>query len=463
MVSLPTNPYKLSMIVIAVAMVIVVAGYMVFRAVTAPSLEGRVLWHEKTAVSQLGPNGWIALRSDGDVMMQNVVTGEQYVGASDGQLAYVLPDGGYLDAYDTLVIHGSDEDEGIRLEREQIGVGVESIAGLEAGPPEILGVSETTVAVLSCFAAESELLGSEAPGGHTVMAGFSLADGERLWARDTGQGCVGTDLFSPPVASVGAMDYVMTYDGDQATVTDLADGRIAATWPDSPRYSDRFDDDSVILQDGLALRRTGETTMEVVDLEEGETLAETSCADARLMDPGPTVNLSSEAALAVECGEEEVRVFERDAQEFTTIQAPSLRIVPDGGSAVYDKYILSRDGETVTITDGLSGTEIGSFSAPVEMRTSNTAARGRVLLMYIRTDSGEFAEQQMIAVDLRTADMLITDSRGLRVGAGVDPSGFALASSGEFVDHGGGRYGDDWTEHRMESWLVGVDGTPIDS
>src|SRR5699024_6288554 len=141
--------------------------------------------------------------------------------------------------------------------------------------------------------------------------------------------------------------------------------------------------DSVVLQDGLALHRSGSSVVEVVDLETGDVLAETECPDVGMMSPGPMANLSTEAVLAIECGDAEARLYDRAAQEFTTVSAPPLtegRLIPDGASRAYDMYILSRDGETVTITDALSGTEIGSFVAPEGMEIQTNLLRGLVMV-----------------------------------------------------------------------------------
>src|SRR5699024_10046934 len=212
-------------------------------------------------------------------VLHNLVTGEETTFPDNPSVGLVLPGGGLLSSSGGIGIHGPAGEQIAYLDGEQIGQGVEGLEGLQAGFPEIAGASETTVAVLVCYAQERELLSSEASGGHAVMAGFRLSDGERVWAEDTGAGCVGRELYRPP-------------------------GSAGATWRDAPRGS-------VVLQDGLALHRSGSSVVEVVDLETGDVLAETECPDVGMMSPGPMANLSTEAVLAIECGDEEARLYDR--------------------------------------------------------------------------------------------------------------------------------------------------------
>ena len=447
----------------ATVLLLLVGGYFGYAAFTGPSLEGEVLLHENDTV-ELGPNGWGAVTEDAswwpwsndrELVLHNLVTGEETTFPDNPSVGLVLPGGGLLSSSGGIGIHGPAGEQIAYLDGEQIGQGVEGLEGLQAGFPEIAGASETTVAVLVCYAQERELLSSEASGGHAVMAGFRLSDGERVWAQDTGAGCVGRELYRPPVSALGAIEHVVTYAGDRATVTRIDDGTAGATWPDAPR-------DSVVLQDGLALHRSGSSVVEVVDLETGDVLAETECPDVGMMSPGPMANLSTEAVLAIECGDEEARLYDREAQEFTTVSAPPLtegRLIPDGASRAYDMYILSRDGETVTITDALSGTEIGSFVAPEEMEIQTNLLRGRVMVMYVQTDF-EDVHYDVVAVDLRTAEVLISDTEKIGPFWQVDPAGYAMVSSGDMYDSGG-RYSSE-QEYRVESWVVGVEGTSTD-
>ncbi|EWS82466.1 hypothetical protein BF93_11945 [Brachybacterium phenoliresistens] len=435
-----------------------VGAFFVFRAATGPSAEGTVLLHQEHPV-QLGPDGWVAVEQDAggwfwdrdtEVVMRSLVTGAETNLGRDPQVAYILPSGGYLSGLGGTTIRTPSGEEVASIDPETIGEGVEGLEELQAGFPELAAVSDEVVAVLVCYAPEAELLTSDAAGGHAVMAGFRLSDGRRVWARDTGAGCTGREMYCPPVSELGAVEHVVTYADDQATVTRVDDGTVAATWEDTPK-------DSVVVQDGLALHRIGNSVVEAVDLATGEVLAATECPDVGLMSPGPVPNLSPEAMLAIECGEQEVRLYDRDAREFTPVPAPPLgedRTIPDGESRAHDRYILQRTGETVTITDALSGSEIGSFAAPEEMAVQTNAPRGRVMLMYLVTDEDD-VQYRMIAADLRTAQPLLTDSRKMGLTWQVDPTGFAMVSSGDFY-RTGGRYSSE-EEYRVESWVVGVE------
>ncbi|MFC0673160.1 hypothetical protein [Brachybacterium hainanense] len=429
---------------------VVLGAIVLFQAVTGPSAEGTVLLHEKNPVL-LGPNGWVAARQDAEVVMRNVATGAETNLGEDPQVVHILPSGGYLSDTGRIGIHAPSGEEVAAIDADTIGDGVEGLEGLQAGFPEIAGVSDEVVAVLVCYAPEAELLTSDAEGGHAVMAGFRLSDGGRVWARDTGAGCTGRELHRPPVSELGSIEHVVTYAGDQAAVTRLDDGVVAATWEDTPK-------DSVVVQDGFALHRIGASRVEAVDLATGAVHAATECPDVGLMSPGPVPNLSPEAVLAVECGEQEVRLYDRDAQAFTPVPAPPLgedRTIPDGASRAYDRYILYRSGETLTITDALSGDEIGSVVIPEDMAIQTNAPRGRVMLLYVVTDE-EDVQYRMMAVDLRTAQPLLTDSRKMGPTWQVDPTGFAMVSSGDLY-RTGDRYDID-EEYRVESWVVGVEG-----
>ena len=443
----------------ALLVVLAIGAVPLFRAVTGPSADGAVLLHEAHRV-ELGSNGWVAAQQDAngwfwgddtEVVLRNLVTGAETNIGGAPSLEHILPTGGYLSDVGGIGIHEPSGEEVAFIDPPMIGEGVEGLEGLQAGFPEIAGVSDEVVAVLVCYSPEMELLSSEVEGGHAVMAGFRLSDGGRVWARDTGAGCTGQAMYRPPVPELGALKHVVTYASDRAAVTRLDDGAVTATWEDTPR-------DSVVVQDGLALHRIGDSRVEAVDLATGDAVAATECPDAGLMSPGPVPNLSPEAVLAVECGDQEVRLYDRDAQAFTLVPAPPLgedRTIPDGESRAYDRYVLHRSGETLTITDALSGEEIGSVAVPEEMAIQNNAPRGRVLLLYVRTDEDD-VEYRMMAVDLRTAEPILTEAEGVGPDWQVDPTGYALVSSSDFYRKGG--RSSSGTVHRVESWVVGVEG-----
>src|SRR5690606_2067148 len=110
-------------------------------------------------------------------------------------VAHILPSGGYLSGLGGTTIHTPSGEEVASIDPETIGEGVEGLVGLQAGFPELAAVSDEVVAVLVCYAPEAELLTSDASGGHAVMAGFRLSDGGRVWARDTGAGCTGREMY----------------------------------------------------------------------------------------------------------------------------------------------------------------------------------------------------------------------------------------------------------------------------
>ncbi len=453
-------------VAIVVVLALVVGGFVVARGLlrgSPGSVDGKVLWHaDLAAPATLGPNGWIAYKGkggwgpfggSGQYELRNVHSGREFDLGKDPRLAYILPDGSYLSDFGGISIHRPSGKEVARIDTDAIGHGVSGLAGLVPGSPEIVGVSKKTVALMTCYAPKFALLSSGAKGGHAVIAGFRRSSGHRVWSRDTGAGCHGTQIYHRPDQALGAIGHILIYDGATATVLRLDDGSVRAKWRNNPKYS-------VILQGDLALRRIGKKA-EVVDLATRRTITTTQCPGLEMMSPGSTANLSPEAVLAIDCADD-VRIYDRSTKRFVTVDAPPIgenRRIPDGGSVVYDRYVLSRAGESVTITDALSGTEVGHFSAPESMQIQTNAARGRVLLMYVTTDADK-AQHAMVAVDLRTGRTLISDSDELDPGASVDPDGFALVSAGGSVDvHT--RYGHH-SEMREQAWLVGAKGSPAD-
>lgn len=443
--------------------VLIVSGYAGFRVVTGPKLEGKVLWHGTAAVEELGPGGWFVAQEGGPwwrfwvqdtTVLNNALTGQRTVLGEDPRVRYVLTDGRYVTGSVDTTIHDSTGAEITGIEDGAIGAGLDGLEGLRAGETLIIGASQETIVLIACYAPERELMTSAEPGTRAVMAGFSLADGTRVWARDTGQICDASSIFHTPVAALGALEHVMLFDGGTAMALRIDDGEVAATWEDT-------ESNEVVLQDGLALHPSGADALQVTDLATGAVLGEGKCPGAEVMNPGTTANLSTEATLAIDCGGSGALLYDREAREFTPVDVPTRteeRLVPDGGEVLYDRYVLGRDGERVRITDALSGEQVAEFTADPEMQVQTNAPRGRVLLMY-RTTDHEDVEYASLAVDLRTGEMLVSSARRIGPGTLVDPAGVVALTYSERVQTSS-RYGRDGTEERMQAWVVGVEGEP---
>lgn len=441
--------------------VLVAAGYAGFRVVTGPKLEGKVLWQGTATVEELGPGGWFVAQEGAPrwrfweqdtTVLHNALTGQRTAVGGDARVRYLLTDGRYVTGTSGTTIHDSTGAEIAAIEDEAIGASLAGLEGLRTGEVQIVGASQETVVLIACYAQERELMTSAEPGTRAVMAGFSLADGSRVWARDTGQVCDAPSIFHAPVAALGALEHLMLFDGGTARVLRLDDGEVVASWQDT-------ESDEVVLQDGLALHPSGSDTLQVTDLATGATLGEAECPGAAVMNPGTTANLSIEATLAVDCGGSSALLYDREAREFTPVDVPTRseeRIVPDGGEVLYDRYVLSRDGRSLRVTDALSGEQVAEFAVDPEMQVQTNAPRGRVLLMY-RTTDFEDVEYESLAVDLRTGEMLVSSSRRIGPGTLVDPAGVVALNHAERV-RTSSRYGGGRTEERMEAWVVGVEG-----
>lgn len=442
-----------------VVVVLAVAAFLGYNHFLSASVDGKALWSTDDASAQLGPGGWVHVVSEDDEVLRNVVTGEEH-SVGTALIDHILPDGRFLSAgLESLEIHTVTGKTVAEVPTKQIGAGVDSVSDLSPGEDlAILGASEKTVVVMTCYAPQPSDVDSEVAGGHAVIAGIRLSDGTPAWARDTGSGCDGFDVYDRPKAVIGTLTHVAVHEQDQVKVVRIDDGDVRAQW--SPRPEREY-----VIQGDLALHVSGRTAT-VTDLAHERVLTRTRCQDAATTWPGnSTHQLSPEATLGVRCGTDEVRILDPSTDEFTTVEGEpvmammdreadhSMPRIPDGGSIVYDRYVLSRSGTTVTISDALSGKETGSFTAPQEMAL-DPDPRGRVLHVSVTVDEDDLETRHM-AVDLRTGDVLVADSSNLSNGSQVDPSGFLLLSGQGREQRSGGRYGGD-TETETGQWVFGV-------
>ena len=455
-------------VVISVLVVVLfIGGGIGYSLLNRPGgeLEGRILWQEDVGHPDLGPEGWLRFTRDtggflgfgGDTeqVLRNVRTGEEHTFGLLSSVDHILTGGRYLSLYlDVAYINEPTSEKVAEIEVASIGEGVKGLSGLVPGSDmELVGSSEDTAAMVTCYAPDEADLDSVIPEGRVVVAGFDLSEGSRTWAHDTGAACDKHEVYYRPEQTLGAIEHVVLYDGDTATVLRLDDGSVRATWQDTPK-------DSVVLRGDLALHRSGEKVT-VTDLSDRSEVASTRCAGASPMAPGTTANLTPEAALAVEC-EDEVRVLDPEAGEFVALDGAPLgknNRVPEGETVVYDRYLLHRSGSSVTITDGLTDARVGEVTVPPAMQVTANYPRGRVLQFFeAEYDDDNDVSHEKRSVDLHTGNLLISDSDKVSPGGEVDPRlGLILVTSWEqYTSYS--RYGGS-TEHEVSrAWLTGPDG-----
>lgn len=433
---------KLVVVFVVAVLVAVVGGRWILGH--SEPVDGRVLYSgDRPNGMTIGPNGWFAYSDDDGDWVEHAPTGERWGGeriygspvlTSDGTVISTL--GGDVriaredglieaEATDLLVAHGDREVQG----------------GEEA---QVIGLSTRHAAVVSCLSPAGEArLGEEVPGGRLVVSGVALDDGAVTWSHDTEVGC---NVRISPLYPHGLPEqrYVLlTPDEETTEALDLDTGTIARTWEDSPRGR-------VIVRQAEAVHRSGDEVT-VTSLRSGKQVARTSCPGARLDGVGEHGGrLSAEGTPVVRCGDS-VRLLGDDG--FVTVDAPPVeqsQEVADGQSVVHDRFLISRDGGTLTLQDALADKEIGTVDVPDGYRISTNDLRGRLIVFYLPADTlvSDASESSFRIVDTRTAELVATTDDDLSPGAEVSTDGYAILS--EFVERRRNR------PSRSEAWLVGV-------
>ena len=122
----------------------------------------------------------------------------------------------------------------------------------------------------------------------------------------------------------------------------------------------------------------------------------------------------------------------------------------DGSSVVHDRFVIERDGDRLTFTDGLSDKEIGQVDVPEDFRIATNDVRGRLVVFFESGDNWRTGtpETEFRVVDGSTASLVAESDDDLSPGADVSPDGYAVLS--ELVERTRGR------SSTTRVWVVGV-------
>lgn len=382
--------------------------------------------------------------------MRNAITGESY-DLGFALVERITPDGGYVaEGVDELQIFRRGGEEVRVIPFADLGAGEDSLDGLVVGDDlQVVGMSEGTLVVATCYAPTPTSVIDEAAGSRTVLAAVSLTDGARRWVRDTGAVCAGTDVVAQTPPGIEPTTHLVVREGDGRTrALRIDDGAVRQTWTDTPFGR-------VVVQGDLAAARDGDT-VSVTDLRTAAEVEQVRCDGAKLANPGGfTDQLSRYATLGVTCSGQESYVL--DAQERTAVRVAAGALdgqqLPDGRPVLYDRVVLTRSGDEVTITDAFGGRRIAVREIPADFLLATNDPRGRVMRLYLNEDARDGGiDSQHLAVDLPTGAWVVPESTRLSPGADVSPQGLTLYSSTGVAARGSGRARQ--REIPPRTWLV---------
>lgn len=391
----------------------------------------------------IGPNGWFAYSDDDGDWVAHAPTGRRWGGDRLYGSPALTSDG---TAVSTL---GPD----VRIARERGLTEVEGSDLLVAhgdkqmqpgGNVEVIGLSTRHAAVVSCMSPEGDArLDRKVSGGKLIVSGVSLTDGSVDWSHDTKVGC-DTNLATLYPDGLPEQEYVLLTPAEETTrALDLDTGKVAKTWQDAPRGR-------VIVRADQAVSRSGDTVT-VTSLRSGEKVAQVSCPGARLDSTGDSGGrLAFEATPLVRC-DTSVRLLGDDG--FVTVDAPPVgesQEVADGRSVVHDRFVISRDGGTLTFRDALKDAQIGAVEVPEGFRIATNDLRGRLVTFFSSDENWRTGtpETEFRIVDTRSAELVAKTEDDLSPGAKVSTDGYAILS--EWIEPRRGR------PSRSNAWLVGV-------
>lgn len=435
---------KLGSALLAGVLVAAAVGWF-FLVRPGDGVEGEIHYSGDDASSMhLGPGGWF-IHSDGDggTVVEHVSEDRSWPGPRHGSIAALTSEGTAVSVLGGgLLINGEDGEVETESQDVLAAHGDKSLQPGESA--EVIGLSETHVAVASCLSEDGEarLTGDEG-GGTLVVSGVALEDGSVTWSHDPEVDCA-ADLATTYPTALPEQEYVLlTPSEEEAQALDLDTGEVAETWSQAPRGR-------VLVQGDLALHRAGDEVT-VTSLRSGKAVADVSCPGARLDNPGHTGGrLAEEATPLVRCGSS-VRLF--DGRAFVEVDAPPVgesQQVADGSSVVHDRFVIERDGDRLTFTDGLSDKEIGQVDVPEDFRIATNDVRGRLVVFFESGDNWRTGtpETEFRVVDGSTASLVAESDDDLSPGADVSPDGYAVLS--ELVERTRGR------SSTTRVWVVGV-------
>lgn len=434
-----------SSVLVGTLLAAAVGWYLVVRP--GDGVEGQVYYEGDDSSSMiLGPGGWFS-HSDGDggTVVEHVSDGRSWPGPRFGRVEALTSEGTAVSMVGGAVqIVGEGGETVVEPEDVLAAHGDKSLQPGESA--QVVGLSETHVVVASCLSQDGEArLTSSEGGGTLVLSGIALEDGSVVWSHDPEADCA-ADLTTLYPTQLPEQEYVLLTPSEEETqALDLDTGEIAQTWEQAPRGR-------VVVQGDLALHRSGDEVT-VTSLRSGKSVADVSCPGARLDNPGDTGGrLATEATPLVRC-DTSVRLF--DGTSFVEVDASPVgetQQVPDGESVVHDRFVIERDGQRLTFTDGLSDKEIGQVDVPVDFRISTNDLRGRLVVFFESGDNWRTGSPrtEFRIVDGSAAELVAETDNDLAPGAEVSPDGYAVLS--ERVERR-----NQPTRNRV--WVVGVPGS----
>lgn len=385
------------------------------------TVSGEILYASPELATQLGPGGWFQHPDDeGRDVIHQARTGDSWTVedlAADGE---ITPDGRAVQVADgEVLVHdarGTDRATGADI--------VEAHGDDELWPGTdglLVGVSEEHVAVLTCLAPTPTSLREDGgPGSGLVLAGVRLDDADVSWTRALDVPCGPEDgLDLPYPSTLPAQRYTLVETGERTSAIDLDTGEVAHRWSlprrDLAAWGERV----------LAPTTAEGGEVRLVDLADGRSVATATCPGARVGDPGDVSGqLATSSTPFVTCDD---TVLVWDGEDFVDVQAPPVDregVLRDGEQVAQGRVLLRRVGESVEISDALTGDEAGTVPVPSDHILARYGPVGRLLLFVRHDPDGPGGESPYVVVDSRSAEVVATtDGGSLRSGAATTPEG----------------------------------------
>lgn len=396
----------------------------IFGGDDPPEVEGNVVWDSEDLAIQLGPNGWLTHPGGGgDYVAHNVRTGESWtIGDLASQMS-ISQDGVVVQPDEAKVLVQREGSTSTRTTKEIADeFGDDDLWGGEN--VEVVAMGEEQVVVMTCLAPSPARLHEEVEGGSAVLAGLSLDDAAINWVRDIGLECGPGALQLGKPRTMPAQQYALVeVDEDHQVVVDVATGESALERSGSPRRD-------IVISGDKALVREGDETVAWRSLRTGKELTRVECPGASPGRPDEiTQQLAPEVTPFVTCSDS-VHVVRDDA--FVEIDAPPAQTgepLPDGQEVALGRYLLERDGDKVTLRDGLQDTEIGVLDVPEDLSLGAFGPVGRLITFVEFDTGGERPRGTYLAFDIRTGDLVVRTNGVMRSGADVSPDGVILVEA----------------------------------
>ena len=389
-----------------------------------PEVSGNIVWDSEDLSVQLGPDGWLTHPGGGgDYVARNVHTGESWtIGELDSQMS-ISQDGVVVQPGDAKVLVQREGSTSSRTTKEIADeLGEDDLWGGEDVQTVALG--EEQVVVTICVAPSPSRLTEEVEGGKAVLAGLSLEDASIDWVKDVGIEC-GPDArpLSKP-RTLPAQQYALLVPSEEhLLVIDVATGEVVLERSGRPRSD-------IVISGDKALVNESDDTVGWRSLRTGEELARVECPWASPGRPDEiTQQLSPEVTPFVTC-RDRVHVVEDD--DFVEIDAPPVDTgeeLPDGQQVAHGRHLLQRDGDQVTLWDGLQDKEIGVLDVPEGMKLGGFGPVGRLITFTEFDTRGERPRGAYRAFDTRTGEMVVTTNGVMRAGADTSPDGVILVEA----------------------------------